>query len=404
VSKINRINPIPITKHNFSDEAIQNVVKVIKSGWLVQGPLVREFEKLFCEFTGARNAVATTSCTTALHLSLIAAGIKKGDMVVVPAFTFVATANAVEYIEAVPVFCDIDINTFNISIDHLETILRKFRQKIKAVIPVHLFGLCANMEPIIYFSQKYGFKIIEDAACAVGARYQGKHAGTIGMMGCFSFHPRKIITTGEGGMITVSDDKLAEKLRSLRDHGASKSDLSRHKDKKGSLLPEYNIVGYNYRLTDIQAALGVAQMKKINSLLTARQTIARRYNELLKVVGWLKTPDVPENCVHSYQSYVCLVSKNYFGGKSDIIKVSAFRDKVMRRLFERYSISTRQGTHAVHLLGYYSKKYGLKPMDFPLAFEADKLTLALPLYADLSYSEQKKIINGVLECAALPGY
>jgi len=345
-------NFIPITRHTFSADAIESVADTIRSGWLVQGPRVAEFEKLFCEFTGAPYAVAASSCTTALHMSLLASGIKKGDMVVVPAFTFVATANAVEYTGARPVFCDIDIGTFNISINHLEECLKKYRDRIKAVIPVHLFGLCADMAPLLELSDKYGFKIIEDAACAVGAYYYGKHCGTFGMAGCFSFHPRKIITTGEGGMITVTDRRLYEYLRSLRDHGASVSDISRHKS-KSPLLPSYNIVGYNYRMTDIQAALGVSQMHHINEKLQGRRRAAAVYNKLLlkhKKLKWLIPPSVPEkDYLHSYQSYVCRVDSDFFGGSLEM--ASRFRNMVMRRLAEE-NVATRQGTHAVHLLGY----------------------------------------------------
>jgi len=396
-------NFIPITRHTFSADAIKSVADTIRSGWLVQGPKVAEFEKLFCKFTSAPYAVATTSCTTALHMSLVASGIKKGDMVVVPAFTFVATANAVEYTGARPLFCDIDPATFNISVGHLEELLKKYRDKIKVVIPVHLFGLCADMFPILKLSAKYGFKIIEDAACALGAYYYGKHCGTFGMAGCFSFHPRKIITTGEGGVITVPDRKLYEYLRSLREHGASVADFSRHKN-KSSLLPFYDILGYNYRMTDIQAALGISQMHHINEKLRRRRQAAVIYNKLLKhkKLKWLIPPSAPaKNYSHSYQSYVCRIDENFFGGSLE--SASSFRDVVMRCLANN-GIATRQGTHAVHLLGYYRERYGLKPEDYPAAMSADKLTLALPIYSDIKLREQRLVAELLLKCAESLGY
>lgn len=219
---------IPITKPFLGEDEQKAILESLESGWIVQGPKVDEFERLFGEFTGAKYAIATTSCTTALHLSLVALQIGSGDEVILPSFTFVATANAIEYTGAKPVFCDIDLETFNIDVGEIQ---KKITKKTKAIIPVHLFGLSADMNPIMEIANQHGLRVIEDAACGLGSYYHGTHVGNFGEVGCFSFHPRKAITTGEGGMILTGDPDLMVTFKSLRDHGASKSDLNRHIDR-----------------------------------------------------------------------------------------------------------------------------------------------------------------------------
>ena len=216
---------VPIARTSLTENEIQSVFEPLRSGWLVQGPKVREFEEKWCAFTGAKHSIAVTSCTSALHLSLVALGFGAGDEAIVPAFTWTATANVVEHLGGKVVFCDIDLNTFNIDTSQLAA---KTSSRTKAILPVHLFGLAANMDAINQFAKQHGLWVVEDAACGFGCRYHGQHVGTFGDTGCFSFHPRKAITTGEGGMITTHDDALAEKLRRLRDHGAAMSDLQRH--------------------------------------------------------------------------------------------------------------------------------------------------------------------------------
>lgn len=383
---------IPIAKTLFNEEDYDGVRKVLESGWVVQGPRVKEFEDRWCEFTGAKNSVAVTSCTTALHLALIAAGIKAGDEVIVPAFTWVATANAVEYIGAVPVFCDIDLNTFNIDVKQIEN---HITQKTRAIIPVHLFGLAVAMENVMSLSRKYNLKVIEDAACGFGATYKNKHAGNFGDFGCFSFHPRKAITTGEGGMITTHDSEDAETLRSLRDHGASVSDLMRHEGNKPYLLPEFPHLGYNYRMTDVQASLGVTQMKRAEEICARRNEVANALSEGLKEIHWLNLPSFDDNHKHGFQSYVCLFNPDNVSPYS-IEKVNGMRNKFMDYLLAK-GISTRPGTHAVHALEYYAKKYGIKHMDFPNAYIADKCSISLPVFPGLTTKQIKFIIEKVQE-------
>src|SRR5210317_1468016 len=216
---------IPIARTNLTKDEINSVLEPLNSGWLVQGPKVQEFEDKWSKFTDAKYSIAVTSCTSALHLSLVALGIGSDDEVIVPAFTWISSANVVEHVNAKVVFCDIDLENFNIDISKIES---KITNKTKAIIPVHLFGLAADMLNINLIAKKHNLKIIEDAACGFGSRYKGQHVGTFGDTGCFSFHPRKAITTGEGGMITTNNTVLAEKLRCLRDHGAAMSDLQRH--------------------------------------------------------------------------------------------------------------------------------------------------------------------------------
>ena len=383
---------IPITKPFFDVEEEQAILEPLQTGWVVQGPKVAEFERLIAEYTGAKHAIATTSCTTALHLSLLAADIGPGDEVIVPAFTWIATANVVEYVGARPVFCDIDLATYNIDVNQIES---KITSKTRAILPVHLFGLCADMEPIMGVAERYRLEVIEDAACALGARYRGRHAGRFGLAGCFSFHPRKAITTGEGGMIITDRDEVARHCRTLRDHSASVSDLVRHEGKQGFLLTEFNLLGYNYRMTDLQGALGVAQMSKLPQILEKRMERARCYDRLLEEADTLLLPYCPDGCIHGYQTYVCLFQPE--APTLDTLDALHEQRNAFMEILEENGVTTRQGTHAVHTLGYYREKYGLEETDFPQAWIADRLSLALPLYAQMTDEEQDYVVESLVE-------
>jgi perosamine synthetase len=386
------VQNIPITKTVLGAEELAAVGQTLDSGWVVQGPFVKRFEEQFSAFTGARHSVAASSCTTALHMAVAALGLKPGDEVIVPAFTWVATANVVEYMGARPVFCDVDLRTFNIDPAAVEPLVTP---RTVGVIPVHLFGLCADMTPLLETARRRGLWVVEDAACAFGAWYGGRHAGTLGDMGCFSFHPRKSITTGEGGMVTTGDAGHDELLRSLRDHGASRSDHARHHAQAAFLLSEYNVLGYNYRMTDIQGAIGCAQMDRAGWVLAERARRARRYDELLAPLDWLATPAVPDGCVHGYQAYVCLFRPE--GPSPDnVARLHERRNRLMAAL-EEGGIATRQGTHAVTMQGYYAAKYDLRPEQFPNACLADRLSLALPLYPQMTDDEQDAVVNGLRE-------
>ena len=381
---------IPITRIELTQEEIDSVRGPLASGQVAQGPFVEEFERKWRAFNGSKHAVAVSSCTAALHLSLAALGIGPGDEVIMPAFTWVATANAVESLGAKPVLCDIDLSTFNMDVSLVEGLITK---NTKALIPVHLFGLPSDMEPIMAAARDRGLIVVEDAACGFGARYRGTSVGNFGSAGCFSFHPRKAITTGEGGMIVTADDELAARLRSMRDHGAIMSDEQRREGPKPYLMPEIPHVGFNYRMTDIQAALGSSQMDRAVRILERRAGLAHRYDETLGGVAWLATPGCPQNCAHGYQSYVCLMQPEEITA-GNVARLQSSRNAFMDYLMDK-GISTRPGTHAVHMLGYYAEKYGLEPSDFPQAWFADHCSVALPLFPALRDDEFDYIIAAI---------
>ena len=323
--------------------------------------------------------MAVSNCTTALHLALVALGIGAGDEVIVPAFTWVATANVVLYCGAKPVFIDIDPVTFNIDTRQLQN---KITVKTKAIIAVHLFGLCADIDKIKQIAP--GIKIIEDGACAAGAALDGKPAGSLADIGCFSFHPRKSVTTGEGGMLTTNDDALAEKLNCLRNHGASVSEEQRHHGPKPYILPEFDMVGYNYRMTDMQGAVGVVQIKKLDTFINERQQWAQYYNEQFKTIAWLRLPEYDSTRYkHGWQSYVLFI---------DETKAPMKRNELMEYL-QQQGISTRPGTHAVHMLGYYAKTYGIQPADYPGAYAANEYSMSIPLHNKMTAEDYEYIVN-----------
>jgi perosamine synthetase len=383
---------IPISKPYFGPEERELVQQPLETGWVVQGPYVKQFEEKFANYTGIKYAAATTSCTTALHLAMVAFGVGPGDEVILPSFTWVATANVVEMQGARPIFIDIDLETFNIDVLQIE---QAITAHTKVIIPVSLFGLSADMKPILEIAHKYQLKVVEDDACGIGAWYHGFHAGALADIACFSFHPRKSITTGEGGMLVTNDDQIDVLVRSLRDHGASKSDLARHMGARSYILPDFNMVGYNYRMTDLQGAVGSAQMDRLRWILEQKRRLALRYDQEVSKLGWLRPPITPLNYVHGYQAYVCLFQPEE-PTLGNVIKLNKRRNEIMDRL-EAAGVSTRPGTHAVHMLSYYREKYGIKPQDYPNAYLADQLTITLPLYPQMTEEEQDYIIETLRE-------
>jgi perosamine synthetase len=356
---------IQISQPMMGQEEWEALKEPIFSGWLTQGPKVAELQKLFAERHSVKHALAVSNCTTALHLALLAVGVKPGDEVIVPAFTWVSTANAVMYCNATPVFVDVDPVTFNIDIAKIKD---KITSKTTAIIPVHLFGLCADINAI---KEQYPtLKIVEDAACAAGSGLHGKPAGSLGDIGCFSLHPRKSVTTGEGGMLTTNNDEAAALMDMLRNHGASVSEEQRHKGPKPYILPEFNLSGFNYRMTDLQGAVGVVQIKKLDKFIDERQKWADVYTKELADIPWLRTPQVAEGYKHGWQSYVLFI---------DETKSPMKRNDMMEYL-QQNGISTRPGTHAVHMLGYYATNYNIKPHDFMGAFQCNEFSMSIPLH------------------------
>lgn len=374
---------IQISTPVLGKEELDSLRDPIESGWLTSGPKVREFEEQFAKRHNVKYAFAVTSATTALHLAVLALDIQQGDEVIVPAFTWVSSANVVLYAGATPIFVDIDLTTFNIDPEQLKS---KISKKTKAIIAVHLFGLCVDIDAIKLAAP--GIPIIEDGACAAGASYKGVPAGGLGEIGCFSFHPRKSITTGEGGMLTTNDSKIAELVGMLRNHGASISEEQRHHGPKPFNLPEFNHLGYNYRMTDLQGALGVAQLAKLDDFISFRSYWAKWYNSQFKDIPWLLTPEIDQNFSHGWQSYVTMIDES---------KSPMSRNEIMEYLQEN-GISTRPGTHAVHMLGYYKNLYDFKSSDFPNAFSANERSMAIPLHNSMmaeDYEYVAQIIKNI---------
>jgi len=388
---------VPIARTGLTEAEIRSVLEPLRSGWLVQGPKVREFEDAWSAFTGAEHSIAVTSCTTALHLSLAALGFGPGDEAIVPAFTWISTANVVEHLGGSVVFADIDLATFNIDPAGIEALITP---RTKAILPVHLFGLAAEMEAINAIAERHGLWVVEDAACGFAATFHDRHVGTLGHTGCFSFHPRKAITTGEGGMITTRGAQLAERLRRLRDHGAAMSDLQRHLGAKPYLLADHPEAGYNQRMTDLQAALGAVQMQRAEAIVDERRSLAATYDAAFADLNWLQTPVAPAGYAHGYQSYPCLFEPEQVRqalkiGDQRLLNAVHERRNTWMEVLQQQGVSTRPATHAVHMLSYYRDKYQLSPDQFPAAQAANDCSISLPLFHGMLAEEQQHVINVV---------
>ena len=373
---------IPISLPVTGEEEWLAAKEPLMSGWLTSGPKVREFETLFAERHKVKHAMAVTSATTALHLAVVALDVKEGDEVIVPAFTWISTANIVLYQGAKVIFVDVDPKNFNIDLNDLK---HRITQRTKAIIPVHLFGLCADMDRIKEIAQ--GIPLIEDGACAAGSGYKGVPAGGLGAIGCFSFHPRKSVTTGEGGMITTNDEKLADVIKSLRNHGASISEEERHHGSMPFILPAFNLLGYNYRMTDLQGAVGVVQLKKLDKFIQERERWATFYKNELKHVPWLRLPEFGTEYQHGWQSFVTMVDES---------KSPLSRNGIMEKL-QQAGISTRPGTHAVHMLDYYKNRFGLKADDFAGARDCNNFSMAIPLHNRMTEEDYQYVVNAIKE-------
>jgi dTDP-4-amino-4,6-dideoxygalactose transaminase len=381
---------IPISRPFLGEEELTAIQQPLHDGWLVQGPRVAEFEESIAGFCGVDHAVATSSCTTALHIGLVGLGAGPGDEVIVPAFTWVSTANVVEYVGATPVFCDVELDSFNLDPASLRATVSA---RTVGVIPVHLFGRPADMSAVNDVARSHNLWVLEDAACALGARIGNVHVGRLGDAGCFSFHPRKSITTGEGGMLVTADAALARLARSLRDNGVSRSDHQRHGERGAFRLPEIERLGFNYRMTDLQGALGCAQMARLEWILSERARQAAFYEEALGDLPWLRTPQSAAGQVHGWQTYVCLYAPED-PTPGNLGRLHEGRDRLMSAL-ETEGIATRTGTLAPVRTTLYRDRYRLRAEQFPNAHFAECLSIALPLFAGLADYELERVAESV---------
>lgn len=346
----------------YTDEReLQEIAQVLASGYMTQGPKTAEFEKRVAEYIGCRYAFATSSCTTALHLGLVAANVQAGDEVLVADFTFPATANVVVQQGATPVLVDIDLDTFTISLDDLRA---KITSRSKVIIPVDAFGCAADMDAVNELARAHNLLVLEDAATAIGTKYYDRFCGNLSDMGAFSFHPRKVITTGEGGMLTTNDDALAERIRLLRSHGGVRT---------GHWF-EYEAAGFNYRLSDIQGAMGIAQMEKLNWLIERKRALARALCERLADVRGICLPREPRWGGHIYQSFVILVDD------------TVDRNRAIEFL-RAHGVEATLGTYALHAQPFYQRAFGYRDGQLPNSFRAFTQTITLPLYPQMKEQE-----------------
>ena len=366
---------LPYYQPLIEEEEVKEVIDTLKSGWLTMGPKTIEFEKLIAEYTGAKNAIAVSSCTAALHLSLIALNIGKGDEVITTPYTFASTGNVIVHTGAKPVFVDIERETDNID---PEKIKEAITPKTKAIIPVHYAGQPCDMKAVMEIAEDYSFSVVEDAAHAIGAEYEGRRIGTFGTTTCFSFYATKNMTTGEGGAITTDDDKLADKLRILRLHGISK-DAWRRYSEKGSWYYEIENCGWKYNMTDMQAALGIHQIKKLDRFTEIRRKYARVYNEELGKINGIITPYEKPNVKHVYHLYPILLE-------------GYNRDKFIIKMQEK-GIGCSVHFIPLHLHPFYKNMFGFKKGDFPNAEWAYKREVSLPLYPKMKEEEVYDVIN-----------
>ncbi len=375
---------IPVAKPFIGREEEAAVLEVLRSGWVSQGPKVAEFEKRFAEYVGAAHAIAVSSCTTALHMALMAAGIEPGDEVLCPSLSFIATANSIRYCGAAPIFVDVDPVTYNMDPAKIEAAITP---KTKGILIVHQIGLPSDIAAIAAIAKRHNLALVEDAACAIGSEYDGKRIGMPHtLMACFSFHPRKILTTGEGGMITTADATIADRLRKMRQHAMSVSDLARHSSTQ-VVSESYPEVGYNYRMTDMQAALGLVQLQRLDEMIARRRQLAMRYSEALANISWMLPPVEPVGYRHNFQSYMVRLTNG----------APMTRDQFMQELLNR-GISSRRGIMASHRELPYAEERWTKELK-----ESEAVTdncIILPLYHTMTEEDQDYVIESIREINA----
>jgi len=370
---------IPISKPYLTEKEARAAHDTILSGWVTQGPRVQEMEEKFCAYTGARYAVAVSNCTTALHLAMIVSGIGPGDEVICPSMSYIATANCIRYVGAIPVFAEVYPDDYNLS---LEDTRRKITSRTKAVLLVHQIGMPADIDGFATLCREHGLLLIEDAACAVGSAYKGKKIGSHSDIVCFSFHPRKVISTGDGGMITTNSEEKYNQLRLLRQHGMSVNDRVRHTS--GTVIFEDHVVlGYNYRLTDIQAAVGICQLEKLDWLIGERRRIAMNYLRAFEHIPFIRLPVEKKGCFSNYQSFSVYLNDDCPVPRNDL----------MQKLLDA-GISSRRGIMTSHRETAYRDM--CKGISLPDSEKASDNSIILPLYVPMDEKDQEHVIENVI--------
>jgi perosamine synthetase len=374
---------IPVMRPWLDAEEATAAAAAVSSGWVAQGPRVAEFEAAFATAIGAGHAVAVSSCTAALHLALVAAEVGPGDEVIVPSLSFIATANAVRYVGAAPVFADVDEATQNLTPATVEPCLT---DRTRAVILVDQAGVPADLDAMQVLCAAHGIRVVEDAACAVGSAYRGRPVGAGANLAAFSFHPRKLLTTGEGGMLITPDEEVAARLRRLREHGMDVSAAQRHASRR-PVIERYMEVGFNYRMTDVQAAIGLVQLGKLDRLVARRRNLAQRYQALLAGIPDFRTITDPEYGTTNYQSFWVLLPDGF----------PVSRDELLQRLANA-GVSARRGIMAAHLEPAYADHFTTK---LPVTEQLTASSVILPLFHELTEKEQDVVISVIRSAAGI---
>lgn len=367
---------IPIAKPYLTEDEAQAAYDTILTGWITQGPKVAEFEEKFATYTGARYAVAVSNCTTGLHLAMIVAGIGEGDEVICPSMSYIATANSIKYVGATPVFAEVNPATYNLDIVDTE---RKITSKTKAILLVHQIGMPADIDGFSLLCKKYNLKLIEDAACAAGSSYKGAKIGSHSELVCFSLHPRKVISTGDGGFVTTSNEAYYNRMKLLRQHGMSVNDRVRHESSK-VIFEDHIEVGYNYRMTDIQASVGIKQLEKLDWIIDERRKIAQQYHEAFKDIEYIRLPLEETGYFSNYQSYSIYLKPDCQIG----------RNELMQQMLDA-GISTRRGIMTSHRETAYMEM--CKNLSLPNTEDACDRSILLPLYIPMHQSDIDKVIT-----------